>query len=216
MKRCTIINYKHGIYKLAHELPNDVRLKTEELVSNISWIIVGLLMDSKLIFLKKTNEKTKEANKRINAFKKFNASLPRSSPITIFKSPARPHQAQVKKFTTNQIMPAHQIKPSQPNIMRHQLPQGLLEKHQKRNCILESLKDKRWLRRLCYLYKITSTKMTPYPYDILYVDTYALFHKNLLAFIKSIENILYSIYGPLGIKLLHRLQVGFCHLRDIS
>ena len=58
--------------------------------------------------------------------------------------------------------------------------------------------------------------MTPYPYDILYVDTYALFHKNLLAFIKSIENILYSIYGPLGIKLLHRLQVGLCHLRDIS
>ena len=47
--------------------------------------------------------------------------------------------------------------------------------------------------------------MTPYPYDILYVDTYALFHKNLLAFIKSIEKILYSIYGPLGIKLLHRL-----------
>ena len=27
MKRCAIINYKHGIYELPHELPNDLRLK---------------------------------------------------------------------------------------------------------------------------------------------------------------------------------------------
>ena len=26
MKRCAIIVYKHGIYELPHELPNDVRL----------------------------------------------------------------------------------------------------------------------------------------------------------------------------------------------
>ena len=58
--------------------------------------------------------------------------------------------------------------------------------------------------------------MNPYPYDIVYVDTYALFRKNILAFIKPIENILYSIYGPPGIKLLYRLRVGFCHLRDKS
>ena len=27
MKRGTIITYKHGIYKLPHELPNELRLK---------------------------------------------------------------------------------------------------------------------------------------------------------------------------------------------
>ena len=27
MKRCAIITYKHGIYELPHELPNDLRLK---------------------------------------------------------------------------------------------------------------------------------------------------------------------------------------------
>ena len=26
-KRCVIITYKHGIYELPHELPNDLRLK---------------------------------------------------------------------------------------------------------------------------------------------------------------------------------------------
>ena len=27
VKRCEIITYKHGIYELPHELPNDLRLK---------------------------------------------------------------------------------------------------------------------------------------------------------------------------------------------
>ena len=27
MKRCAVITYKHGIYELPHELPNDLRLK---------------------------------------------------------------------------------------------------------------------------------------------------------------------------------------------
>ena len=27
VKRCAIITYKHGIYELAHELPNNVRLR---------------------------------------------------------------------------------------------------------------------------------------------------------------------------------------------
>ena len=28
VKRCAIITYKHGIYELPHELPNDLRLRT--------------------------------------------------------------------------------------------------------------------------------------------------------------------------------------------
>ena len=31
----------------------------------------------------------------------------------------------------------------------------------------ESLKDRRWLRRLCYLYKIVNTKQPTYPYDLI-------------------------------------------------
>ena len=42
--------------------------------------------------------------------------------------------------------------------------------HQKRNCQefgLDSLKDRGWLRYLCYLDKIVSTKVLPYLYEIL-------------------------------------------------
>ena len=31
----------------------------------------------------------------------------------------------------------------------------------------ESLKDRRWLRRLCYLYKIVNTKQPAYLYDLI-------------------------------------------------
>ena len=104
---------------------------------------------------------------------------------------------------------------------------------------LESLKDKRWLRHLCYLYKIASTKMPPYLYELLpplqrlhcflfptisewneldpdirNVDTYLVFRKNLLAFIRPIDKSPYTIYDPLGIKLLHRIQQGFSHLHE--
>ena len=40
----------------------------------------------------------------------------------------------------------------------------------------------------------------------------SLFPKNFLAFIRPITNSLYTIYDPLGIKLFHRLQLGFSHL----
>ena len=49
--------------------------------------------------------------------------------------------------------------------------------------------------------------------DVRNVDTYSLFHKNLLAFIRSIENSIYTVYDPLGIKILHRLRLGFNQLR---
>ena len=50
--------------------------------------------------------------------------------------------------------------------------------------------------------------------DFRNVATYSLFRKNLLAFIRPIESSIYSIYDPLGIKLLHILRQGFSHLRE--
>ena len=50
--------------------------------------------------------------------------------------------------------------------------------------------------------------------DVTNMETYLLFRKNLLVFIRPIENSIYSIYDPLGIKLLYRLQLGFSHLRE--
>ena len=50
--------------------------------------------------------------------------------------------------------------------------------------------------------------------DVRNVNTCSLFREDLLAFIRPIENSLYSICDTLGIKLLHRLQLGFSHLHE--
>ena len=50
--------------------------------------------------------------------------------------------------------------------------------------------------------------------DVRNAKTYLLLRKILLPFIRPIENSIYSIYDTLGIKLLHRLQLGFGHIRE--
>ena len=47
-------------------------------------------MDTKLNFLTYINN-IKKANKDVSVIKKLNLSLPRSSPITVYKSFVRPH-----------------------------------------------------------------------------------------------------------------------------
>ena len=61
---------------------------------------------------------------------------------------------------------------------------------------------------------LTTTEWNKLDFDVRNVDTYSLFCKNLLAFIRLIANSLWSIYDPLGIKLLHRLRLGFSHLLE--
>ena len=52
---------------------------------------LGLFLYSKLNFSGHLNEKIKKTTKGINAIRKMNLSLPRSSLLTIYKSFVRPH-----------------------------------------------------------------------------------------------------------------------------
>ena len=113
------------------------------------------------------------------------------------------------------------------------------------------------MRKLCYLYKVISSKRPSYLYDMLpplqrsqwnqgffqpllsrteifkksfipytinewnkldpeirRIDSYIGFRKKLLSFIKPTEKKTFSIYDPLGIKLLNRLTVDFSHLNE--
>ena len=53
----------------------------------------------------------------------------------------------------------------------------------------------------------------PHP-EIRRINSYVGFRKKLLSFIKPMENKSFSIYDPLGIKLLNRLGVDFSHLNE--
>ena len=50
--------------------------------------------------------------------------------------------------------------------------------------------------------------------EIRRIDSYVGFRKQLLSFIKLMENKTCSTYGPLGIKFLNRLRVDFSHINE--
>ena len=122
---------------------------------------------------------------------------------------------------------------------------------------LESLRNRRWLRRMSYLYKIILTKSPPYlnelipplqkshrypgcfktlrcrtelfrnsflsftvnewtklDSDIKNSDSYGIFRKKPLAFIRPVGNSMYGIHDPFEVKLINRLQLGFSHIRE--
>ena len=49
--------------------------------------------------------------------------------------------------------------------------------------------------------------------DIKNIDSYAIFRKTFLTFIRPPENDKYRIYDPLGVRLLKRLRLGFSRFR---
>ena len=63
-------------------------------------------------------------------------------------------------------------------------------------------------------YRYTINKWTKLDPEIRRIDSYADFPKQLPSFIKPMENKTFSIYDPLGIKLLNRLRVDFSHLNE--
>ena len=45
-------------------------------------------------------------------------------------------------------------------------------------------------------------------------DSYEMFRKKRLAFIRPVGNSMYGIYDPFGFKLINRLRLDFSHLRE--
>ena len=81
----------------------------------------------------------------------MNLPLPRSSLLTIYKSFVRPH------------LDYGDVIYDQPN--NSSLSDKIEKLYQELG--LESLRNRRWLRRTSYLYKIISTKLPPYLYDLI-------------------------------------------------
>ena len=127
---------------------------------------LGLLLDSKLNFFDHINQKIKKVTKRVKVKRKLNLLLACSSLLTISKSFARPHldyghivYDQPKnsrlsdKIQTVQYNAALAITGAIRGTSKEKLYQQL---------VLKSLKDRRWLRRMSYLYKIISTELPLY------------------------------------------------------
>ena len=132
---------------------------------------LGLFLDSKLNFSGHINEKIKKANKGINVIRKMNLSLPRCSLLTIYKSFVRPHldYGDVIYDQPNNSSLSDKIESVQCNdvLAITGAIRGTSKEKLYLELGLESLRNRRWLRRMSYLYKIVSTKFPPYLYDLI-------------------------------------------------
>ena len=132
---------------------------------------LGLFLDSKLIFFDHINEKIKKATKGVNVIRKMNLLLPCSSRLTIYKSFVRPHldYGDVIYDQPNNSRLSDKIESVQYNapLAITGAIRGTSKEKLYQELGLESLKDRRWLRRMSYLYKIISTKLPPYLYELI-------------------------------------------------
>ena len=122
---------------------------------------LGLFLDSKLNFSGHINEKIKKATKDINVIRKMNLPLPRFSLLTIYKSFARPHLGYVDVIydQPNNSSLSDKIETLQYNAVLALTGaiKGTSKEKLYQELGLESLRNRRWLMRMSYLYKIIST-----------------------------------------------------------
>ena len=222
---------------------------------------LGLILDEKLNFKKHIDEKINKAMKIVGTIKRLNSVLSRFSLITIYKSFVRPHldYGDVIYDQPNNQSFADKIESVQYNaaLAITGAFRGTSKIRLYKELGFESLKDRRWMRRLCYFRKIFYTHSPSYLFDYLPSRTISqrypncfnsfncrtvsfqnsffphsvnqwnqlnpeirnstslhIFRKGLFRLIKPLENSIYNIHDPLGIKLLTRLRLEFSQLRD--
>ena len=123
---------------------------------------LGVIFDSKLIFDEHLKSVIKKISKTVGLPWKFQGILPRTFLITIYKSFARPH-LDYGNIIYDQIFnePFHQrIESIQYNaaIAITGAIRGTSSEKLYQELGLESLRSRRWLRKLCLFYKIYKNK----------------------------------------------------------
>ena len=132
---------------------------------------LGMIFDSKLSFDEHLKSVLKKISKTVGLLRKFQGILPRTSLITIYKLFARPHLDYgdiIYDQTFNESF--HQrIESIQYNaaIAITGAIRGTSSEKLYQELGLESLRSRRWLRKLCLFYKIYKNKSPSYLYNLI-------------------------------------------------
>ena len=132
---------------------------------------LGLFLDEKLSFLEHIDVKIKKATVGVNLMRKLNLLLPRSSLLTVYKCfiRLRLDYGDVIYDQPNLSSLANKIESVQYNaaLAINGAIRGTSKEKLYQELGFESLKDRRWLRRLCYVYKTVNTKQSADLYDLI-------------------------------------------------
>ena len=138
---------------------NDIPLK-----NSISQKRFGLTLDVKLNFVEHIKNITQKTSKTMGLLRRFQPILPRSSLLTIYKT-----------FIRSQLDFANVVYDQACNSHFHENPEsiqyntclaitgaikGTSSEKLYQELVLESLKARRWFRKLCHFYKILNEKFS--------------------------------------------------------
>ena len=132
---------------------------------------LGMILYSKLGFDEHLTSALKKISKTVGLLRKFQGILPRTSLITIYKSFARPHldygdiiYDQIFNESFHQRIESIQYNAA---IAITGAIRGSSSEKLYQELGLESLRSRRWLRKLCLFYKIYKNKSPFYLYDLI-------------------------------------------------
>ena len=132
---------------------------------------LGLTLDEKLDFKLHIQEKINKAMRGVGTIRKLSFFLPRFSLVTIYKSFVRPHldYGDVIYDQPNNQSISDRIESVQYNsaLAITGAIRGTSRVKLYNELGLESLRDRRWARRLCYFYKIFHSQSPTYLFDHL-------------------------------------------------
>ena len=128
-----------------------------------------MIFDSRLSFDENLNSVLQKINKTVGLLQKLQGILLRISLITIYKSFTRPHVDYgdiIYDQTFNKSF-HEKIESIQYNAAITGAIRGTFSKKLYQELGLESLRSRRWLRKLCLFYKIYKNKSPSYLYNLI-------------------------------------------------
>ena len=132
---------------------------------------LGLFLDEKLNFNVHVKEKIAKANRSIGLIKKLQNNLPRQALLTIYKSFIRPllDYGDIIYDQPNNESLCQKLESVQYNasLAITGAIRGTSQQKLYKELGLESLKFRRWYRRLCFLYKLYSSGLPKYLLDLI-------------------------------------------------
>ena len=226
---------------------------------------LGMQLDKKLNFDEHLSKVESKVNKTIGIIRKLQNVLPRPALLTIFRSFIRPHldygdiiydKAYNESFHAKLESLQYNASLAITGAIKGSSTEKIYEE-----LGLETLKSRRWYRKMSFLYKVLKNESPSYLFQNIpnaqrqshrqtrnsgkipsivvkhdyfknsffpsaitewnkldcYIknsDSFAIFKKRILEFIRPKPNSIFNIHNPLGIKYLTRLRVGFSHLKE--
>ena len=223
---------------------------------------LGIHLDKKLNFEEHLSKVETKVNKSVGIILKLQNVLPRSALLTVYKSFIRPlldygdiiydkafNESFHEKLESLQYNAALAITGAIKGSSTEKLYEELG---------LESLKSRRWYRKMSLFYKVFKNESPRYLFNTIpnnneqrqtrhsdniptffarhdyfknsffpsaltewnkldcfvkNADSFHVFKKHILNFIRPLPNSIFNIHNPLRIKYLTRLRIGFSHLK---